>query len=494
VLFDKATVLICRSRSRRAALSFRHVRGHNRIYLESTPDTYALLQRVRFRLLRRCVPSSGCCPLLARLDQCFLSRLWGQRVRIRSMTLGGDEMGPSAVGGLIKGCSYHAFPSAPGELLAGDAESTSVELQLFLDRQKQYPAVLELPSLQGFGEEIEGTLEVDKRSTVSWAISMLIAFSIVGLIAYAFVILIGQSITGVQDNFEAYKKGVEDLIDDVNRGLTHIFPKDMLDNIKRNFIGELTQFGKDLAGDIVTILEDTLGTLFLFFLYLAFWIAEPLPISEPATKVFKDYMTLKTFVCFLFAGMMAGLLKFLLCPIWPLYFFLTFLLNYIPEVGPILAGLLMIPGVLLDSTLPKNTRYANVTMLVIFGTLAKILTGNIIEVKLYSKFGGEFMHIHPVTLFVFFTFCGYQLGTTGMFISVPILGAIKYALLSGAVPERYLHTLLVVIEGDAWAAHRSLLRRETTHSASTLREAPAAGVHLAGSESVSSEMRAMARC
>jgi len=268
----------------------------------------------------------------------------------------------------------------------------------------------------------------------------------------------------------------------------------MLDNIKRNFIGELTQFGKDLAGDIVTILEDTLGTLFLFFLYLAFWIAEPLPISEPATKVFKDYMTLKTFVCFLFAGMMAGLLKFLLCPIWPLYFFLTFLLNYIPEVGPILAGLLMIPGVLLDSTLPKNTRYANVTMLVIFGTLAKILTGNIIEVKLYSKFGGEFMHIHPVTLFVFFTFCGYQLGTTGMFISVPILGAIKYALLSGAVPERYLHTLLVVIEGDAWAAHRSLLRRETTHSASTLREAPAAGVHLAGSESVSSEMRAMARC
>lgn len=484
VIFDRVTVLICRSRSRRAPLKFRHVRGQNRIYLESTPDTHALLQRVRVRLLRRCLPcASGLC---ARLDQCFLSRLWGQRVRITSLAPEGGGTDPDAVGELLQGRSYYAFPSAPGELLAGDAESTSVELKLYLDRQKLYPGVLELPREEVEGTpEVEGTLEVDKRSTLSWCFAMIVAFGVVGLIAYAFVLLIGQSINGItdKDNFEAYKKGVQELIEDVNKGLNHIFPKDILENIKNNFLSELTQFGKDVAGDIVTFLEDIFGELFLFLLYLAFWIAEPLPISQPATKVFKDYMILKTLVCLLFAGIMAGLLWLLQCPIWPLYFFLTFLLNYIPEVGPILAGLLMIPGVLLDANLDKNTRYANVTLLVIFGTLAKILTGNIIEVKLYSKFGGEFMHIHPVTLFVFFTFCGYQLGATGMFISVPILGAIKYTLLSGAVPQRYLNTLLIIIEGDAWAAHRNVLSRDA-RGAGTSRNQPV-------SESVVSEMRAI---
>ena len=42
-----------------------------------------------------------------------------------------------------------------------------------------------------------------------------------------------------------------------------------------------------------------------------------------------------------------GLLAALGCQIWPLYFVVTFVLNYIPEVGPFLVCALALPAVLL---------------------------------------------------------------------------------------------------------------------------------------------------
>lgn len=156
---------------------------------------------------------------------------------------------------------------------------------------------------------------------------------------------------------------------------------------------------------------------------------------------------------------MAVLLARLSCDLWPLYFFLTFLLNYIPEIGPIIAGLLMVPAVLLDGGEALRTRYTHVVVLVIVGVCLKILTGNVIEVDLYSRFGGEVMRIHPVVLFVFFTLGGLILGATGTFISIPVLAAIKDSLVSQALPEKYLHPMLVLIEGDVWAPHRHRAER-----------------------------------
>merc|ERR1719343_1203817 len=125
----------------------------------------------------------------------------------------------------------------------------------------------------------------------------------------------------------------------------------------------------------------------------------------------------------------------------------------------------MVPAVLLDGGVAKQDRYWHLTILVIVGVCAKIITGNVIEVDLYNRFGGESMRIHPVVLFVFFTFCGYELGLTGMFISIPILAAIKYSLVSQAVPPSYLNMLLVFIEGDAWAPHRNKLERQRARNA-----------------------------
>jgi len=266
-------------------------------------------------------------------------------------------------------------------------------------------------------------------------------------------------VVSVENHIDSYKKGVEDFIKDMRDFTSHIIPAAQWDKIKDMVLDQITNIGKELAELSLSFIEDFLGQFFLFFLYLVFWLFEPLPVSEPIAKVFKNYLGLKTIVCFIYASMMAILLAAVQCPVWALYFFITFFLNYIPEVGPILAGVLTLPSVLLDGSITKTARYEHVTVIIIVGMICKFLTGNVLEVDLYTRFGGEFMRIHPVVLFVFFTFCGYQLGVSGMFVSIPILAAIKYSLVSQAMPDKYLGTMLVIIEGDKWAPHKNLYER-----------------------------------
>jgi len=466
----------------REVVSFEHIVGRNSIHLDrrdasNSAAADALLQALSSRCSRR-IRAGGCwsrnprCSraghclgrMLIRLDRSFLSCFWGQRVKITRLRLARSDRSEDhhrrEVGGLAEGESYYAsWQHLEDGLLMGDSEATSVELRLFLDRQQMYPAVLETDDRDS-EERFHGTLEVDQRTLFSWIVSMLITLCLCVLLICGFVHMCRLGVQGVQSKFGDYKKGVLEMLQDIKNLTKSLVPKRAWDQIQKQATEKLTEIGKDIAQASVLFAEDLAGQIFLFFLYLLFWIFEPLPVNEPVAKVFKDYLALKTIVCLLFAGIMAALLACLSCPLWTLYFILAFLLNYIPEIGPLLTGILMLPAVLLDGGLSRSVRYTHATALVIVGVCAKILTGNVIEVDLYSRFGGEFMRIHPVVLFVFFTFCGYELGVTGMFISIPILAAFKYSLVSQALPDKYLHPLLIFIEGDAWAPHRNRLERQ----------------------------------
>eukprot|EP00438_Fugacium_kawagutii_P033024 Skav220867 [mRNA] locus=scaffold1331:32891:37425:+ [translate_table: standard] len=76
----------------------------------------------------------------------------------------------------------------------------------------------------------------------------------------------------------------------------------------------------NMVADIVSDLESLSFQALMFFVYLFFWIFEPLPISSPVAEVFKSYLLLKTLVCLLFATLMSVLLVGLQCKIWTLFF------------------------------------------------------------------------------------------------------------------------------------------------------------------------------
>lgn len=95
---------------------------------------------------------------------------------------------------------------------------------------------------------------------------------------------------------------------------------------------------------------------------------------------------------------------------------LTFMLNFIPNIGSILATALPLPIVLLQYDLGVEfTLVLSLTLVIQFAI------GNILEPKLM----GESMDLHPVTVLLFLMFWGLVWGIPGMFLAVPITAIMK---------------------------------------------------------------------
>lgn len=115
---------------------------------------------------------------------------------------------------------------------------------------------------------------------------------------------------------------------------------------------------------------------------------------------------------------------------------LSFLLNYIPNIGSILAGVPIIVQALLLNGF-------SVGFAVSIGVMAiNMIIGNVLEPRMM----GRTLGLSTLVVFLSLLFWGWILGTVGMLLSVPLTMALKialesspstirYALLLGDVPE-----------------------------------------------------------
>jgi AI-2 transport protein TqsA len=96
---------------------------------------------------------------------------------------------------------------------------------------------------------------------------------------------------------------------------------------------------------------------------------------------------------------------------------LAFLLNFIPNIGPIVASLLPIPLVILD---PSGNIWWMVSVIAATCSI-QLISGNFVEPKLM----GDSSDLHPVTILLALMFWGMMWGIIGMFLATPITAAIK---------------------------------------------------------------------
>jgi predicted PurR-regulated permease PerM len=99
--------------------------------------------------------------------------------------------------------------------------------------------------------------------------------------------------------------------------------------------------------------------------------------------------------------------------IWGL---LAFILNYIPNIGSLLATLFPILIALLEYGVGFTSISLSVLLLV-----AQNVYGNVIE----PKFMGEKMDLSPVFILISLIFWGWIWGIVGMFLAVPIGSLLK---------------------------------------------------------------------
>jgi len=100
--------------------------------------------------------------------------------------------------------------------------------------------------------------------------------------------------------------------------------------------------------------------------------------------------------------------------------FLAFMLNFIPNIGSVIATILPLPVALID---PQLGIASKIMALIIPGTVQFVI-GNLLQPKMM----GESLDLHPVVVLMSLIFFGTLWGIIGMFLAVPITAVVKIFL------------------------------------------------------------------
>ncbi|MCB1214180.1 MAG: AI-2E family transporter [Deltaproteobacteria bacterium] len=177
--------------------------------------------------------------------------------------------------------------------------------------------------------------------------------------------------------------------------------------------------------DLTTSTLSWVGDFSLVVLFTLFMISgsslskKENPFLTQLQEEISRYTATKAFVSLL-TGLFAGILLSLFgVELSLLIGVLTFLLNFIPNLGSILATLLPLPLLILQFGLQWQTWSVLVLLLAI-----QFILGNVVEPKLVGKSLG----LHPITILLFLMFWGFVWGLAGLFLAVPLTAVLKIIL------------------------------------------------------------------
>ncbi len=251
---------------------------------------------------------------------------------------------------------------------------------------------------------------------------MVIVFTLVG-------VLIGSSIQGFSSNLPAYEA-------QLNLQLATLTTKLNRLGIIDGELGALFN-PSYLLKYSTTVLKGAGSVLtngFMIFLIMTFMLLESTQfakklemasgqnetmnhIDEVFSKI-KHYMALKAVISLVTGFIITALLMMIGLDYAILWGFTVFLLNFIPNIGSILAA---IPAVLLAFV--QLGTFGALEIGIIY-LLTNILIGSIIEPRLM----GEGLGISTLVVFLSLIFWGWLLGPIGMLLSIPLTITIKIML------------------------------------------------------------------
>ena len=210
----------------------------------------------------------------------------------------------------------------------------------------------------------------------------------------------------------------------------------------------------NMATNLLSSLGGVLTNFLLILLIVVFMLfeAESVPkkihiaLSDPDMKMqqidkfllsVKNYLAIKTLVS-LGTGLIIGLWLYVLgVDHFLLWSVLAFLLNYIPNIGSIIAA---IPAVLL-AFVQLGPATAGFTALGF--VVSNTVMGNVVE----PRYMGRGLGLSTLVVFLSLIFWGWLLGTVGMLLSVPLTMIVKIALESNQ-DTRWIALLLASEQDD----------------------------------------------
>jgi len=285
-------------------------------------------------------------------------------------------------------------------------------------------------------------------------IAVMAVLFVCGCIIAGLGVMVFYSAMSLKEEWPAYKAGAIRVVNSTDLMFDHIckslhIPQGKVDQYIKESYAKLLNGTEsvlwNLLNKVLADLSASLSWMFLTFLYVFFWLLRPLPLTEKLNDIIRNYILKKTVVC-LGYGICVGLLFWALhIDLAAVFGLISFVLNYLPEVGPILAMIFPIPIILLDGRLERP--FGTLCIALLGQLFLKFLFANYLEVKLIEN--DQQMNIHPIWVLLGLTFFGFVWGPVGMLLSVPILAMIKVVAMpdTNIVPRSYGPHILACLEG-----------------------------------------------
>ena len=265
----------------------------------------------------------------------------------------------------------------------------------------------------------------------------------VGLVVFAAMwLVVGASVAQVAANAADYADRIKTLAE---RGLEWA-PLNSLGLTEKEVRAAVDKLPRDTAAKYLPGTVSTLMEFFsqgaLVFLFLMFMLAgKAVGDAKGPEFLEKVELSIQRYVLAKFAlSALTGVLTWLILAVLGVEFALVFgvmafLLNFIPNIGSVVANVLPIPVVLLGD-------YSTVTIVLAIALPAAVqfTVGNVVEPKVMGKSLG----IHPVVVILTLVLFGLLWGIPGMFLATPLTAVIKIVLQQ----RDFTKPIALLIEGD----------------------------------------------
>jgi AI-2 transport protein TqsA len=192
----------------------------------------------------------------------------------------------------------------------------------------------------------------------------------------------------------------------------------------------LSQIATDNLGSVLLsttnallaiVSQGLLVTVFLFFLLLAGGIPAQGPhVLADVEAHIRRYLVLKSLISGVTGALVGAVLAALGVELAFVFGFFTFVLNFVPTVGAVVATLLPLPIVLVSPQI--SAPYAILAVLLPF--LIHFVIGNFIDPMLM----GDSLDLHPVSVLLSLMIWGAIWGVVGMLLAVPLTASLKMLL------------------------------------------------------------------
>ncbi|MBD3585062.1 AI-2E family transporter [Salinimonas sp. HHU 13199] len=300
---------------------------------------------------------------------------------------------------------------------------------------------------------LSGFIAIACSPLINWAsrhhvpkwLSISLVIVMIVVIGFLLAGLVGQSLADFRQNLPQYRSQLDNEFNWVIDKLAA-----MNIHVDRELITSQLDPGlaMSLATNFISGMGGVLSNLFLILLTVIFMLfeASSIPVrlhtalADPDMKMqyidrfirsVNSYLAIKTVVS-LATGLIIGIWLYVMqVDHFLLWAVLAFMLNFIPNIGSIIAAL---PAVLIAFV---QYGFASAGLAALGFVLVNTIMGNLIEPRLM----GRGMGLSTLVVFLSLIFWGWLLGTVGMLLSVPLTMVVKIALESRS-ESRWLAILL----------------------------------------------------